>query len=900
MVELSLPGPLVAQLHAIFTQDAKADRIALVWPEPLTPAESVHEIAQTRLRLVYCASELAIREQLVGHADGDERLVILSPFDQTRVGKDVLARVWRNEPRRISPWRTLQELLRVGQIDPRLTGKGYRWIAETLLSAYERYRARIRFGEVLDFDKAWEALAFALLDYQEQDRDLDALFAWSLGDEVADRVIALPEPVRARLSDWLAPRLDRHTPLVLALWAQGHAGTMLAIGLVCELLYADARGQTQEIFQARGRFTERFLGGTRFEGPLLRGFGQTAAAFVASSQANGRRAGIDGALAQAEQILASLDLAELAEESDLLHLGFRLRLDRFARALAAASGPASQDDPMPAARAALQRLHTHQLARARAEQVATAEMAVRIAAWLNHAGGSSPVAADMVRSYVAEGGFVDWARSRIWAGDEHEELSHAYRQLSGQVAQYRETQNRSFADHLAAVARGDRLGDGIWPVEQALDELVAPLAAHQPVLLLVLDGMSQAVYRELAVDLGRNHWVELQRAGGTGPDALLAALPSLTRISRFALLAGALGEGGSGEEKKAFLAQPRLRKVCASQYPPVLLHKAELQQSGSGGLAGPARAVIAGSRHRVVGAVINAIDDQLGSNAQLSIAWTLESVSLLRQVLEAAREAGRLVIVTSDHGHVLDHDMEYRRVSTEAERCRPADEAPGEGELLVAGARVRQPGGRVVLPWSERIRYASKKMGYHGGGSLQEVVIPVGVYRNAGETGAVAGWTEVARQFPDWWDLVADPGQIARPAVEPLPSHPAKARKDERTPDMFTLPAPAAPMLPSAQATWIDQLLASAVFGDMKARAGRVAIGDDQLRTLLRVLDGAGGQAMVGALVKALELPAIRVNGFLAGAQKLLNVDGYPVLSIDRTTKTVRLNVDSLKVQFEL
>jgi hypothetical protein len=68
----------------------------------------------------------------------------------------------------------------------------------------------------------------------------------------------------------------------------------------------------------------------------------------------------------------------------------------------------------------------------------------------------------------------------------------------------------------------------------------------------------------------------------------------------------------------------------------------------------------------------------------------------------------------------------------------------------------------------------------------------------------------------------------------------------------------------------------------------------------LQLLDTRGGQQMVAAIVQALGIPAIRINGFLAGVQKLLNVDGYPVLSIDRATKTVKLNIESLKAQFEL
>ena len=145
-----IPSPVLAQMQAILTKDAQADRIALVWREPIEPAESVRQISDTALRFVYCPSELAIRERLVEHTSGRERLVLLSPFDETRLAKDVLARLWGYEPKRISPWRTLEQLLHVNQIDPRLTGKEYRWVAECLVSTYDRYKTRIQVGEVLD------------------------------------------------------------------------------------------------------------------------------------------------------------------------------------------------------------------------------------------------------------------------------------------------------------------------------------------------------------------------------------------------------------------------------------------------------------------------------------------------------------------------------------------------------------------------------------------------------------------------------------------------------------------------------------------------------------------------------------------------------------------------------
>jgi hypothetical protein len=220
------------------------------------------------------------------------------------------------------------------------------------------------------------------------------------------------------------------------------------------------------------------------------------------------------------------------------------------------------------------------------------------------------------------------------------------------------------------------------------------------------------------------------------------------------------------------------------------------------------------------------------------------------------------------------------------------------------------------LPWSERIRYAQKKMGYHGGGTPQEALIPFGVYRAVGETDALDGWCEVPRQEPAWWALGTDAlGVAEQTSVErssPLQSAPkstakpkskaksqAKSDQAQRNLDLFADAPPAATDADTA-ADWIAALFASPVYAQMKSRAGRVMIGEDQLRRLLLLLANGGGQQMMGALAQALQVPAIRMNGLMAGVQKLLNVDGYPVLSIDRAAKTVKLDMRSLREQFEL
>jgi hypothetical protein len=209
-----------------------------------------------------------------------------------------------------------------------------------------------------------------------------------------------------------------------------------------------------------------------------------------------------------------------------------------------------------------------------------------------------------------------------------------------------------------------------------------------------------------------------------------------------------------------------------------------------------------------------------------------------------------------------------------------------------------------VLPWSEKLRYASRKKGYHGGGSLQEVIIPLGIYRNAGKQEPIEGYREVPRREPEWWHLGDNDTATSSTAQEKASPKPPKSksqRRDEKTDDLFAS-VEASPETSSSRPgdeAWINGLLASPVYVQMRARLGRT-ISEEQLTQLLTLLQARGGQQMTAALVQALGIPAIRMNGFLAGAQKLLNVDGYPVLSVDRTTKTVSLNMESLKTQFEL
>ena len=73
----------------------------------------------------------------------------------------------------------------------------------------------------------------------------------------------------------------------------------------------------------------------------------------------------------------------------------------------------------------------------------------------------------------------------------------------------RERQNKQFAGLLAARNKAQTATDTLIPIEQGLSRVAAKLARSTPLLLLVIDGMSYAVFRELSDDLRDHGWHEL-------------------------------------------------------------------------------------------------------------------------------------------------------------------------------------------------------------------------------------------------------------------------------------------------------------------------------------------------------------------------------------------------------
>ena len=99
---------------------------------------------------------------------------------------------------------------------------------------------------------------------------------------------------------------------------------------------------------------------------------------------------------------------------------------------------------------------------------------------------------------------------------------------------------------------------------------------------------------------------------------------------------------------------------------------------------------------------------------------------------------------------------------------------------------------------------------------------------------------------------------------------------------------------------WIQAFLVSPILAEQKHLAGRTVPADAIIMKLLTALDRRGGTLTLTALARAMDYPLLRLRGLLAVLQRVLNIDGYAVLTRDEASDTVELHHDLLCRQFDL
>jgi len=374
-------------------------------------------------------------------------------------------------------------------------------------------------------------------------------------------------------------------------------------------------------------------------------------------------------------------------------------------------------------------------------------MSVRLVSWLTQTTSAFPSSLNALsEQYRTEIAWVDWAQTVLLEGDDSADLANAYGLLRENVRTRRDLFDRRFAESLATDQPN---GTSLIPIEDALDKCVAPVAVAGRSLLIVVDGMSIPVFLELHHSLKDQGWVQFERAEGSC-STLLAMLPSTTEASRTSLLCGTACAGSASTERSAFSAYPALVAPSVAGKPPAIFHKRDLLGSSGVTLSDDLRTALSDTRQRVVAVVINAVDDHLMKSDQLRLRWDIAQFKGLDALLAEARSSDRAVMFTSDHGHVLDQDTVMQGASPNA-RWREPNLESYPGEIALKSNRVKAASGmdEVVLAWNSKLRYATKRNGYHGGCAPSEALVPIATYRYG--TKAVDGWSIRDESTPDWW-----------------------------------------------------------------------------------------------------------------------------------------------------
>ncbi|MET8286042.1 BREX-2 system phosphatase PglZ [Streptomyces sp. NPDC005132] len=913
------------------------------------PSEHVWGEGQSA-RIAAAPSPLAVHELLLGHlsetATGPALLVILTDREQNELDPAILARAHRARVDTVDSWDVVRDAFGAHQVDQRL--RDDKWAAEALLDAAPPRGGWPRLGGgMLSRGTALSALALRRLRlgrYEDEESradhttsadrlDTHALLGWSLMPGRPERLLALRGPERAGLAQFLGEEdqagLAGHA--LLALVEAEHGPDAVAFGLVCAALWCHAEPDAST-YTARGR-AERWFGerppvqGEQLEA-MAAAFGRASEEYVGTLLAGAARKGgagseearearrtSDTVLERASGLVRQFGAEAAAGTSPLLPTGLDARFTAVGTALA--DGEPGRLD------AAVRSLVEHRRAqgpelRARIERT---RMGQRLVQWLaGEPAVEAPHVDAALQRHLDETGWVDRALEHIEAGgDPDERLKAAYDALAGRVRERRHAIDREFASVLATWTAAGTDPGRMLTVESFLERVVKPVvrgAAERRVLLIVLDGMSTAIATELGEEL-RASWAEFDPVDEGAPRrrAMAAALPTLTSVSRTSLFAGKLTQGSQNDEARLFPALPLWGGASAAVF-----HKDDLRADSAGDTFGPelTQALTDGRTH--VAVVLNAIDDRLAKEQKLGDgAWQTEHIPGLPDLLRIAATEGMAVVITSDHGHVVDrHGAKVDTDSPLSARHRPPGGQVDPAEIALQGTRVvaPDPGGSIVALWDADSRYTARKAGYHGGASLAEFTIPVLAFLRF-EASPPPAWRELGDPRPTWWLL-------EEPAPHPATASPAPATSAKRQArqkpskvqaqlalthdslfDVAVVPASEGEeTLVTATVVGPDDALVSALFAS-EAFQGQIGLlarkpPMDKVEGAIRALLDAGGTLPVSALAQRVSYPVTRADGFAAILRQLLNYDGVQVLETLPDGRTVRLDLPLLRLQFDL
>ncbi len=520
--------------------------------------------------------------------------------------------------------------------------------------------------------------------------------------------------------------------------------------------------------------------------------------------------------------------------------------------------------------------------------------------------------------YASEGGFLDWARRSARGGDGGV-LNTAIDKVIALADVVRDHMDARFAKGLVSY-NADRKAGRVVPIEKSLNLFAVDFLKahpHRKLLILLMDGMSWAVAAELLSDLSENSGVapvrwspKYRNSGSHLPAPMIAALPTITTVSRSAFFAGKLPKLGSkidtANDRKYLYQHSAFTKLLGEG--PKLVYRSESIDK-AGHLSSTAREHIL-SNDRAVALVLNTMDDQLKVKPGLGISYNVKSVKALEPLLDLANDSDRTILLCADHGHILGEraeDVVSREGDPGGARWREitSDTLPEKAVVIEDNVAWRSDKhSKLALLYSENQFYTSNSaQGAHGGASLAEVVtpailiVPEGVSHRAG-TGDDEGLEQHEFPKPSWWFLntVVEPARATKTSI---PSQPKSTKhKTKVHTDQMAFPAvpeePLANLVNDEVSPWA-KILAEAFAKEVGTRRHGLKT---KVIPVVELLVKHGGHTHAEFFAGQLGVSKRHVGGWVAEISEYLNADGYAVISYDPVSKQVTLNIALLEEQF--
>ena len=883
---------LESLLSHLFDRVSSTSPLIFVRGDP-RHAPQTAAVPPRKVEVMASASPLAIRAAAIQERD-DSALVIVTDCDGANLGADLLARSVRGRVHQIDRWTLVASLFGAEVVTQALAEHpvlGDALIEARPVSGFPQVASR-----TLDRETALAALTRQLVTMRSD--TMVGFLQWAESPDAARTIRETDAELVKLLESHLVDALGPGVKMGFAVLRQQKGVDLMALALTADVVYPDSQSDTAPNPVAATRL-DLELGDPDLSPVDYRDLADAAVNRAKSTPPTQDRSHW---FRKAEELIDQMRATDEVWRSSVIPRGFDQRLAQAGRALTNLWNDPSNNTVGFEADKAIEAASCHLSAYDTPYRVERLRMVARLIRRSTTDFVAPDSFAAVVGSYVTDEAWFERAWLLVTQSDPEPAVADICKTVGAWAMTKHDHQAKAASKHLAKASQmtPPQPSDSMVGVEHIAEQILAPLAKDNPVLLLVLDGMGWPSFLDVLDTLQDQGWLVSEHPSFSALNTAIAALPTTTEVSRTSLLCGRIRAGNKDSESRGFSSHPALVAQSSVAKAPRVFHKSDLRRGGIDTLPTETLDVISDHTHKVVSVVLNSIDERLKDVAPPPGGWSLDELTPIREVLDSARRAGRVVVLTADHGHVVERGGETRaKPAGGGERWQPAGVSPlEEGEIEVQGPRVvvdGQPDQAIVMPWSQQLRYKGGRNGYHGGLTASELIVPVVVM--AADTSN--GLEPSAIVPPQWW-YPQLPAQLE--PVEPKPAKATKAKKPvasrSAAPTLFDM------VEPDVESSVDDSARADRSVGSVTDEQGQTSshsTGDpisvimnhdhvtsqlvslrlsaDQVEAIIRLLDAARGTPMSETRVAdQAGINRVRMSRLVAQLQRLLNIDGYAVL----------------------